>query len=85
MSAQNLPLLLRVSLAMFLALQSVSTLAIEQIGPLHPIVEPNMLEEIYRVLNEKEKSGSQPRFKKKQSRGVSAALKIRVQWKGWQE
>ena len=57
MSAQNLPLLLRVSLAMFLALQSVSTLAIEQIGPLHPIVEPNMLEEIYRVLNEKEKSG----------------------------
>lgn len=31
--------------------------AAEQIGPVHPIVEPDMLQEIYRVLNEKQKSG----------------------------
>lgn len=53
-----LPSMLRqVLLAIIVAVQSVSARAIEQIGPLHPIVEPDMLEEIYRVLNEKEKSG----------------------------
>ena len=36
--------------------------AIEQIGPLHPIVEPDMLQEIYRVLKEKEKTGELARL-----------------------
>lgn len=36
----------------------------EQLGPLHPIVEPDMLQEIYRVLNEKEKSGETARLQK---------------------
>lgn len=40
-----------------LALGTVSARAAEQIGPLHRIVEPDMLEEIYRVLKEKEKNG----------------------------
>lgn len=41
-----------------------SAFAIEQIGPLHPIVEPDMLQEIYRVLKEKEKSGEIARLQK---------------------
>lgn len=64
MSAPNLPMLRQVLLATFVTLLSVSALAIEQIGPLHPIVEPDMLEEIYRVLNEKEKSGFTARVQK---------------------
>lgn len=35
----------------------VTAFAAEQIGPIHPIVEPDMLQEIYRVLNEKQKNG----------------------------
>jgi conjugal transfer pilus assembly protein TraW len=34
----------------------------EQIGPIHPIIERDMLQEIYRVLNEKEKSGELARL-----------------------
>lgn len=36
--------------------------AAEQIGPVHPIVEPDMLQEIYRVLKEKQKTGELARL-----------------------
>jgi len=39
-------------------------LAAEQLGPVHPIVEPDMLEEIHRVLREKQKSGELARLQK---------------------
>ena len=35
----------------------ISCQAAEQIGPVHPIIEPDMLQEIYRVLKEKERTG----------------------------
>ncbi|WP_172600131.1 type-F conjugative transfer system protein TraW [Sulfuricystis multivorans] len=38
--------------------------AAEQIGPVHPIVEPDMLQEIYRVLKEKQRSGELARLQK---------------------
>ncbi|MDY0041147.1 MAG: type-F conjugative transfer system protein TraW [Desulforhabdus sp.] len=41
-----------------------SAFATEQIGPVHPIKEPDMLQEIYRVLNEKQKSGEMARLQK---------------------
>jgi conjugal transfer pilus assembly protein TraW len=34
----------------------------EQLGPVHPIIEPDMLQEIYRTLTEKEKSGELARL-----------------------
>ena len=36
----------------------------EQIGPVHPIVEPDMLDEIQKTLKEKEKSGELARLQK---------------------
>lgn len=47
----------------------ISTLAFnahaaEQIGPLHPIVEPHMLKEIERTLKEKEKTGELAKLQK---------------------
>lgn len=47
-------------LAAFIPCASAS----EQIGPSHPIVEPDMLQEIYRLLKEKEKSGEIARLQK---------------------
>ncbi|WP_299157432.1 type-F conjugative transfer system protein TraW [Accumulibacter sp.] len=43
---------------------SAPALSAEQIGPVHPIKEPDMLQEIYRVLNEKQKSGELARLQK---------------------
>lgn len=45
------------TISLVLCFLPVLALAGEQVGPVHPIVEPDMLEEIYRVLKEKEKSG----------------------------
>ena len=45
------------TISLVLCLLPAFALAGEQIGPVHPIVEPDMLQEIYRVLKEKEKSG----------------------------
>ena len=43
---------------------AASCFAAEQLGPLHPITEPDMLEEIHRVLKEKQKSGELARLQK---------------------
>ena len=45
------------TISLVLCLLPAFALAGEQIGPVHPIVEPDMLQEIYRVLKENEKSG----------------------------
>ena len=43
---------------------ATSASAAEQIGPIYPIVEPDMLQEIMRVLREKEKSGELAKMQK---------------------
>ena len=48
---------------------SAPALSAEQIGPVHPIKEPDMLQEIYRVLNEKQKSGELARLQKESVEG----------------
>jgi conjugal transfer pilus assembly protein TraW len=51
--------------ALFLALLiSLSAQAAEQIGPTYPILEPDMLQEIQRMLREKEKSGELAKLQK---------------------
>lgn len=54
----------RAVIAIALALAMTSTQAAEQIGPVYPIVEPNMLQEIMRVLREKEASGELAKLQK---------------------
>lgn len=46
------------------ALCSALAFSAEQIGPLHPIIESDMLQEIHRVLKEKEKSGELAKLEK---------------------
>lgn len=43
---------------------AIPATAIEQIGPVHPIAEPDMLQEIYRVLKEKQQSGEMAKLQK---------------------
>lgn len=49
-------------------------LAGEQIGPTHPIAEPDMLQEIYRVLREKEKSGEMARLQQEAVERVKKSI-----------
>jgi conjugal transfer pilus assembly protein TraW len=51
---------------------TVTAFAAEQIGPVHRIVEPDMLQEIQRVLKEKEKSGE---LAKLQKEGIARSLR----------
>ncbi len=51
-----------IALAIFVIAAAAS--AAEQIGPIYPIVEPDMLQEIMRVLREKEKSGELAKMQK---------------------
>lgn len=52
-------------IALLLALlASLSAQAAEQIGPTYPILEPDMLQEIQRMLREKEKSGELAKLQK---------------------
>ena len=57
--------MLRRSFILLLALSfGQPVFAAEQLGPVHPIAEPDMLQEIYRVLKEKERSGELARLQK---------------------
>lgn len=56
--------ILRLGPLLFVFLLSATSFAAEQIGPVHPIVEPDMLQEIYRVLQEKERTGETARLQK---------------------
>jgi conjugal transfer pilus assembly protein TraW len=47
-----------------LLLAGTTAIAAEQIGPVHPIVEPDLLKEIHRVLKEKEASGELARLQR---------------------
>lgn len=54
----------RIIITLFALLLTTSVVATEQIGPVHPIAEPDMLQEIERVLRAKEKSGELARLQK---------------------
>lgn len=57
------PVVALIAATAWVALPIGSSMA-EQIGPVHPIVEPDMLDEIQKSLKEKEKSGELARLQK---------------------
>ena len=56
--------MMRYLIALAIFVIAVAASAAEQIGPIYPIVEPDMLQEIMRVLREKEKSGELAKMQK---------------------